>query len=150
MQFSDTIASLLQSQGPRQVISIAPEAMVYEALEAMARHNIGAVLVLSEGKLVGILSERDYARKGVLIGHLASETPVHQIMTTPVVYIHPENTIDECLTVMTQHRFRHLPVVQEDEVVGIVSIGDLVKWTIAGQEQTIHELQGYITGVWPG
>ena len=150
MRFSDPIASLLEIQGKRPVVSIRPDQKVYEALEAMAQRDIGAILVLSHGRLVGILSERDYARKGVLMGHLARETRVDQIMTSPVSYVTPHNTVDECLSMMTAHRFRHLPVVLAEEVVGIVSIGDLVKWIIAGQEKAIQELEGYITGAYPG
>ena len=150
MRFSDPIASLLEIQGKLPVVSIRPDQKVYEALEAMAQRDIGAILVLSHGRLVGILSERDYARKGVLMGHLARETRVDQIMTSPVSYVTPHNTVDECLSMMTAHRFRHLPVVLAEEVVGIVSIGDLVKWIIAGQEKAIQELEGYITGAYPG
>lgn len=150
MRLNDTIESLLETKGKKAVLSIEPEAWVYEALEKMAEHEIGAILVLEGEKLVGILSERDYARKGVLVGHLARETKVHQIMTSPVKYVSPDNTVDECMALMTRNRFRHLPVVSEERVVGVVSIGDLVKWVIAGQNQTIAELQGYITGAYPG
>jgi CBS domain-containing protein len=150
MRFSDTIESVLKSKQQNSVLSIAPEHMVYEALEIMAKHGVGALLVLSNEKLVGILSERDYARKGVLMGHLSHETKVEQIMTSPVVYVHPENTVDDCMAMMTQKHFRHLPVVDGEKVVGVISIGDMVKWVIAGQEQAIRELQGYITGAYPG
>jgi CBS domain-containing protein len=150
MNFSDTIESLLSSKAANSVLFIAPEQMVFEALETMAEYDIGALLVLSEGKLVGIFSERDYARKCVLLGHLSRETQVSQIMTSPVFFVRPENTVDECMALMTQNRFRHLPVVRDEKVVGVVSIGDLVKWVIAGQEQAILELQGYITGAYPG
>ena len=140
-----TVRHVLQVKG-RQIWSIRPDASVYDALKLMADREVGALLVLDGGKLVGIISERDYARKVILKGKSSLETPVSDIMTSKVICVRPEQTIEECMALMTDKHVRHLPVVVGDEVVGVISIGDLVKAVIAEKDFMIKQLEDYITG----
>ena len=149
MKSVDTIGSVLSSKA-RQLWSVAPTATVYEAIEKMSEKGVGALLVMSEGKLAGIISERDYARKVILKDRSSKQTLVREIMTSSVVTVTPSDYVEECMRTMTENRIRHLPVVDRDQVVGIVSIGDLVKWIITAHEETIDHLQSYIEGNYPG
>lgn len=143
MPVTDTIASVL-SHKRRALFHITPDASVFEALEIMAHEGIGALPVIEGGSLVGLLSERDYARKIILQGRSSKETKVAQIMTSPVISVALHDTVDSCMRLMTESRVRHLPVVTDGEVTGVISIGDLVRHTITAQEQTIEHLQAYI------
>lgn len=138
-----TLLQLCQAKGS-QVYSIRPDARVIEALQLMAQKDIGALPVLDGERLVGIMSERDYARKVILLGRSSQDIEVRDIMTTDVVTVDPRRTVEECMSVMTQKRVRHLPIVEGGKLVGLVSIGDLVKEVIAEQEQTIRQLESYI------
>jgi CBS domain-containing protein len=138
-----TVRELLQSKGGF-VHSIKPDARVYEALELMAAREIGALLVIEDGKVAGIMSERDYARKVILHGKSSQEIAVRDIMTTRLVTVRPAQSVDECMALMTDHRIRHLPVMEGERLVGVVSIGDLVKAVIEDQRETIKQLESYI------
>jgi CBS domain-containing protein len=138
-----SLKQLLEAKGS-QVHSIRPEAKLLEALQLMAQKDIGALVVHDGKRIVGILSERDYARKVILHGKSSHDVPVREIMTADVVTVDPTRTVEECMSLMTQRRIRHLPVCDEEKLVGLVSIGDLVKEVIAEQEQTIKQLESYI------
>ena len=140
-----TVMQLLRTKG-QQVLSVAPDIPVFEALEVMADQNVGALLVVEGERLVGVFSERDYARKVILKGKSSKDTPVREIMSSHVLYVRPEQTIEDCMALMTDKRVRHLPVMEEGRVVGVISIGDVVKAIIAEQEFIIEQLQNYITG----
>lgn len=140
-----TAHDILRFKG-RTVYAVHPTDTVLAALGVMAEHDIGAVIVLDGNELAGILTERDYARKVVLVGRASKDSPVGSIMTAEVVCVGPNRSIDDCMTLMTQHRVRHLPVVDNGQVIGLVSIGDLVKATIDEQEFTINQLKSYIAG----
>lgn len=129
------------------VWSIEPDASVFQALERMAEKDIGALPVIEAGRIVGIFSERDYARNVVLKGRSSRETPVRELMRSPVLYVRPEQTIDDCMALMTRKRVRHLPVLKGEELIGIVTIGDVVKQIISEQDHTIEQLENYIRGV---
>ena len=140
-----TIAQLLNTKG-NQIWSVEPKATIFEALEIMSEKEIGALLVMEDGKLTGIFSERDYARKVILKGKSSKETPVGELMTKKVFYIDPQKTINDCMAMMTAKRIRHVPVIEDNQVVGIVTIGDVVNQIISEQEVTINHLENYITG----
>ena len=138
-----TVRHLLDRKG-RAVYAIGPEDPVLEAIQMMADHHVGALIVLRNDELAGIVSERDYARKVILMGRSSAETPAWQIMTSPVHTVAPDSTLDECMRLMTDKRIRHLPVVEGTRVVGMISIGDLVKAVIEEQQRTIEQLESYI------
>jgi CBS domain-containing protein len=144
-EMTTTIGAVLRTKAG-EVLSITPDASVYKAIELMAEKSVGALLVMEQGQLLGIVSERDYARKVVLQGHSSKETPVSTIMSSPVVTVTRQNTVGECLRIITDKHFRHLAVVEQGTVVGVVSIGDLVNCVITEQEQTIRHLHAYISG----
>lgn len=145
MKTSVPISSLLHHKGST-VWHVSPEATVFDAIQLMADKNIGALTVMSSGRLTGVFSERDYTRKIALAGKTSKQTLVKEIISTNVVTVAPDESVEECMRLMTEHRIRHLPVVQNDEVVGIVSIGDLVNWIISAQDAAIAQMESYISG----
>jgi CBS domain-containing protein len=140
-----TVGDILRAKGS-EIYSISPDATVYEALSRMAEKNVGAMLVFEGSDLIGLISERDYSRKTILKGRFSKETAVREIMTTEVISVHPDDDIEECMELFTDKRVRHLPVVEEGKVVGLVSIGDIVKSVIDYKEFIIEELENYIKG----
>lgn len=141
---AETVASMLKTKG-NAIWSIQPDATVYEAIALMAEKSVGALLVVSGGELLGIISERDYARKIVLQQRSSSDTLVREIMTSSVVTVTPEHTVEDCMKLTTEHRVRHLPVLARGELAGVISIGDLVNAIITEQAETIGHLHAYIS-----
>jgi len=141
---------LILKQKDQNIWYISPDACVYDAIEMMAEKYVGALLVVSEGTLVGVVSERDYARKVILQGKSSKQTQVKEIMSSPAIYVTPEQTVEDSMRIMTDKHIRHLPVVEAGTILGVVSIGDLVKWMISAQQQTISQLHNYITNQYPG
>jgi len=140
-----TVRDILDGKG-RQVWSVAPHESVYKALETMSEKRVGALMVVDKGKLVGVVSERDYARKVVLMGKVSRDTPVADIMTSRVLTVTTSQTVEDCMAVMTHHSVRHLPVLDGEKLSGVVSIGDVVKAKISHQEFIIEQLEHFITG----
>jgi predicted transcriptional regulator len=145
---AEKIVSILNNKDDH-IWSVGPDETVYDAIALMADKRIGALLVVSERKLIGIISERDYARKIILRGRSSRDTPVREIMTSSLITVTPDHTVDECMRLVTEHRIRHLPVLDNDRLVGLISIGDLVNSIIEAQAQTINHLHSYITGGYP-
>jgi CBS domain-containing protein len=139
------VKDILQEKGT-QVYAISPDAKVYEALQLMADKNVGALMVMEGDRVVGLISERDYARKIVLKGKFSKDVPVHEIMTADIVRIGPDRDVENCMELMTDKRVRHLPVFENDRLMGIISIGDIVKAIIEHKEEIIAQLEGYIKG----
>jgi len=149
MGLDDTVRAVLDHKGIG-VCAVAPQTPVYEALEIMAEKDIGALLVMADAELLGMFSERDYARKVILHGRASKDTPVSEIVSSPVVTVGLGRSVDDCMRLMTDFRIRHLPVVDQEAVIGVLSIGDLVSWIIRRQEEEIHHLHDYISGSYPG
>ena len=149
MNLVDSVRLVLK-QKDQNVWSVSPEACVYDAIEIMAEKFVGALMVVSEGVLVGVVSERDYARKVILQGKSSKQTLVKEIMSSPAIYMTPDQTVEDGMRIMTEKHIRHLPVVEDGIVLGVVSIGDLVKWMISAQQHTISQLHSYIASQYPG
>ena len=141
-----TVAEILRAKADQTVYSIAPAASVFDAVKLMAEKNVGALLVLEDDRIVGMFTERDYARKLVLLARASKDTPLREIMTTSVMYVSPDQTSEECMVLMTENRVRHLPVISGGKLAGLISIGDLVKDIISEQKFIIEQLQHYISG----
>lgn len=148
MEIIGTVGMVL-SQKSSSIWSIAPDATVFDAIQLMASRNIGALPVMNDGRLAGMVSERDYTRKVILKGKSSKETPVREIMSRELITASADDSIEFCMGLMTEKRIRHLPIVEGDELVGVLSIGDVVKWIMSAQAAAIHHLEQYITGEYP-
>ena len=144
-----TVGAILKHKGSN-IWSISPDATVFDAIRMMSDKNVGALLVMTGDKLVGIISERDYTRKVALKGKSSKQMQVREIISSPVFSATPNHSVEECMRIMTEHRVRHLPLLEGEKVVGVISIGDLVNWIISAQSATITQLESYITGGYPG
>ena len=142
----NTVAQILASKPDQTIYTMEPSVSAHDAVRLMAEKNIGALVVVEHGRVVGLVSERDYARKLVLAARSPRDTLLGDIMSSPVMYVRPDQTCDECMALMTQNRLRHLPVMDDDQLIGLISIGDLVKATISEQQFIIEQLEHYITG----
>jgi CBS domain-containing protein len=141
-----TAAQVLRSKADKTIHTTTPSASVFDAVKLMAEKNIGSLLVMEGRAVVGLITERDYARKIVLMARSSKETPVRDIMTSPVMYVRPDQTSEECMALMTENRVRHLPVMDDGTLIGVISIGDLVKDVISEQKFIIQQLEHYIAG----
>ncbi len=149
MKSSGTVSAVLHNKGS-DIFSVSPDTTVFEAIKMMAEKNIGALLVMSDGKLAGVFTERDYTRKVALQGKSSKEAKVREVVSSEIISVGLHDTVEECMRLMTEHRTRHLPVVESEKVVGLVSIGDLVNWIISTQNATIAQMEQYISGGLPG
>jgi len=149
MEIQGTVRDILHSKAGK-IWTTTPEASVYEAIGLMGEHNVGALIVMEDGKVAGVLSERDYSRKVVLRGRTSRDTKVAEILTRPAITVEPTTGVEICMELMTKQRIRHLPVVEGESLVGLVSMGDIVNWMLQTQRHLIHQLHGYISGDYPG
>lgn len=149
MEIHGTVYDILHDKSG-EILTTGPDGPVYDAIRLMGERNVGALVVLDDGEVVGVLSERDYSRKVVLQGRTSRDTKVGEIITRPAVTVRVRDGIEKCMQLMTSNRIRHLPVVDDGQLIGLVSMGDLVSWVMQSQRHTIEQLQGYIAGDYPG